>query len=137
MIKFVIPGRMPDLNDFIGAERTTIRRDAKSKVLLTKGAVMKKQWGEYVAKYIRLNVKNEKATKPFVIHYHYYEPDARRDCGNIHGFCQKITEDALQKTKTIPNDNQTWLKGFTADFQVDKLNPRIEVEIEEIDNEQC
>ena len=129
--KFTINGRLPDLNDYLQAERVS-RRTPNGK-LFTRGAEMKKKWQKYIIVFIRKDLKGVKITKPVVIHYHYYEPNARRDYGNIHAVAQKFIEDALQITKVLVNDNQKYVKGFTADFDIDVDEPRIEVEIEEIE----
>ena len=129
---FTIKGRLPDLNDYLQAERVT-RRTQNGK-LFTKGAEMKKQWQKYIITYIRKDLRGVKITKPVIIHYHYYEPNARRDYGNIHAVAQKFVEDALQIAKVLVNDNQKYVKGFTADFEVDASNPRIVIDIEEVEN---
>lgn len=133
--KFVIPTtkekKMPNLNDFIKAERVSFRTQTGK--FMTKGAVMKKEWQTYVSMYIRKDLRGIKIDKPVIIHYRYFEPDKKRDYGNIHAFCQKVAEDALQECGTIINDNQKYVRGFTADFDIDKANPRIEIELEEIE----
>lgn len=129
--KFTIPGRLPNLNDFIKAERTTVKSDYRSKVLLTKGALMKKQWQKYVANYIRADLGNTKPKTPIDIHYTFYEPDRKRDKDNIMGFAFKVVFDALQSTGTIQNDNWKTINNIIADFDVDANNPRIEVVLKE------
>lgn len=131
-VKFTIQGRLPCLNDFIGAERTIVKRDYKRKIFLTQGAVMKKKWQAYVVNSITRDLKGKKVKTPVRIEYHYYEPNRKRDIGNIHGFAQKIIEDALQDAGTIPNDNWACISSFSATFDVDKDNPRIEVELIEV-----
>ena len=130
--KFTIPTskthKLPSLNDYIGAERQRIGARGK---FLTKGAVMKREWQQYISIFIRKDMRGVKITKPVVIHYHYYEPDRKRDFGNIHAPCQKFVEDALQDCGVIVNDNQKYVVGFTADFAISKDNPRVEIELEE------
>jgi Holliday junction resolvase RusA-like endonuclease len=128
---FTIKGRLPDLNDYLQAERVS-RRTPNGK-FFTRGAEMKKKWQQYIITFIRKDLKRLKITKPVIIHYHYYEPNARRDYGNIHAVAQKFIEDALQITKVLANDNQKCVRGFTADFDIDKNEPRIVVEIEEVE----
>jgi Holliday junction resolvase RusA-like endonuclease len=128
---FTIKGRLPDLNDYLQAERVS-RRTPNGK-FFTRGAEMKKKWQQYIITFIRKDLKRLKITKPVIIHYHYYEPNARRDYGNIHAVAQKFIEDALQITKVLANDNQKCVRGFTADFDIDKDEPRIVVEIEEVE----
>lgn len=132
---FTIPtkpkAKMPGLNDFIKAERVTFR--TKHGKFMTKGAIMKKEWQEYISIFIRRDLGRLKINKPIIVHYHYFEPDHKRDFGNVHATCQKFTEDALQECGVISNDNQKFIKGFTADFDVDKENPHITVELEEVE----
>ena len=72
--------------------------------------------------------------KPIKITYTFYEPDRKRDLGNLL-FVDKIFEDALQVCGVIKNDNQNFVKGITAnEVQIDKDNPRVVVEIEEIED---
>lgn len=132
MYKFTIPTerkKLPSLNEYIKAER--IRLGGKGGKFLTKGALMKREWQEYISIFIRKDLRGVKIDKPVIIHYHYFEPNTRRDLGNIHAPCQKFTEDALQDCEVIANDNQKCVVGFTAHFEVDKENPRVEVSLEE------
>ena len=130
--KFTIEGRLPNYNDYTKAER--ISYITKTGKLMTNGSKMKKEKQKYVCAFIRRDLKNLKLDKPVKMHYHYFEPNKRRDPGNFHAFCQKVTEDALQECGVLPNDNWEWIKAFTVDWELDKKNPRIEVEIEEIDD---
>lgn len=133
--KFTIPTKgkwkLPSLNDYIKAERTTFR--SRNGKLLTKGALLKKQWQEYMAIYIRKDLKSLKITKPVIIHYHYFEENKRRDLGNIHAPAQKFVEDSLQECGVLINDNQKYVVGFSADFDIDSINPRLEVSLETIE----
>ena len=117
---FTIPtngnNKLPSLNDYIRAERERIGARGK---FLTKGAVMKKEWQQYISIYIRKSLRGVKIEKPVVIHYHYYEQNRKRDIGNIHAPCQKFVEDALQDCGVLANDNQKYVIGFTASFDVD------------------
>ena len=131
--KFTIPttgkNKLPSLNDYIAAER--VRFKTKYGKFMTKGAKMKRDWQDYISIFIRKDLRGVHIEKPVIIHYHYYEFDRRRDIGNIHAPCQKFTEDALQECEIIANDNHNYVTGFTASFDYDKENPRVEVELEE------
>lgn len=71
---------------------------------------------------------------PIKITYTFYEPDRKRDLGNLL-FVDKIFEDAMQVCGVIKNDNQNFVKGIVAnEVQIDKDRPRVVVEIEEICN---
>ena len=134
--KFTFPtkgDKTPSLNEYIKAERARIR--TRGNKFLTEGAVMKRKWQDKIAVYILNALRGKKANPPVIIHYHYFEENAKRDIGNIHAPFQKFCEDALQDCGVIENDNQKCVVGFTALFDIDKENPRIEVEIEEVTNE--
>ena len=133
---FTIPTdrkKLPSLNDYIKAER--VRINGRSGNFTTKGALLKKEWQSYISLFIRRDLKRLKIEKPVIIHYHYFAENRKRDLGNIHAPCQKFVEDALQDCGVIANDNQKCVVGFTASFDIDKQNPRVEVGIEEVTNE--
>jgi len=132
MYKFTIPTdrkKLPSLNDYIKAER--VRINARSGKFITKGSVMKKEWQSYISLFIRKDLRGVRILKPVIIHYRYFEENRKRDLGNIHAPCQKFVEDALQECHVIANDNQKCVVGFTANFNVDADNPRVEVILEE------
>lgn len=131
--QFTVPTKghkTPSLNEYIAAERVRIK--TRNTKLLTKGAVMKKQWQKDIGVYILNSLRGVKIEKPIIIHYHYYEENKKRDIGNVHAPFQKFCEDALQDCGVIANDNQKGIVGFTATFAVDKENPRVEVKLEEL-----
>jgi Holliday junction resolvase RusA-like endonuclease len=59
----------------------------------------------------------------------WVEKDRRRDYDNIQAGA-KLILDALRKMGRIVNDSQKWLEPVVHRFEIDKLNPRIEVTIE-------
>lgn len=69
--------------------------------------------------------------KPIHIHYHFYEPNTRRDKDNISGYFHKIFQDALVDKGIIPNDGWKYISGMSDSFGVDRKNPRIEITIRE------
>lgn len=62
----------------------------------------------------------------------WYEPNKRRDVDNI-TFAVKFILDELVKERILQNDSQKYVCEVWNSVRVDKLNPRIEVEIEEIE----
>lgn len=64
--------------------------------------------------------------------FRWYEPNKRRDLDNI-AFAKKFIQDALVRTEIIERDDWNGVAGFTDEFFVDKENPRIEVEIKEVE----
>jgi Holliday junction resolvase RusA-like endonuclease len=77
---------------------------------------------------------NVKIVKPIIVHYLFICKDKRRDRGNVSSAFEKSFLDALQKLKIIVNDGWDNVLTPTFDYQVDKQNPRVVVEIEEIEN---
>lgn len=129
--KILIPGQMPNLNDYLSAER--IRFRTYSGKTNTKGNELKKKWTDYSIIYIRKSVKCLKIQKPVKLNYKFYEPNMKRDLDNIASFAMKIIQDSLVKANVLSNDGWSWIKGFTCEFYISKENPRIELEIEEVE----
>ena len=122
---FIIKGTMPSLNEYLAE---TGRRPQI-------GGKLKKEYKTLASAYIRRDLKRWKATKPVVLHYVFYEPNMKRDHDNVFSFASKSIQDALQDCGVIENDGWKHILNFTHDFYVDRINPRIEVYIEEIDDE--
>lgn len=97
------------------------------------GNKLKQQWQTTVGWTIAAaGLKNRCFEHPVIIRYNFYEPNRKRDKSNIGAFAIKVIEDALQDMCVIKNDNWAGVAGFEECFFVDKKNPRIEVEIQEI-----
>lgn len=120
--KLIIPSRLDCLNDYIAAERTNRH----------KGAKMKADNGNIVSAYIRQQLKGVKIEKPVEMHYTWYEPNKRRDKDNISSFGRKVIQDALVQCGVLKDDGWKHVAGFSDRFEVDKINPRIEVFIKEV-----
>lgn len=120
---FIIKGTMPSLNEYLAE----IGRKPQI------GNRMKREYKMIASNYIRVGLKRWKATKPVVIHYVFYEPNMKRDHDNVFSFASKSIQDALQDCGVLENDGWKQILNFTHDFYVDRVNPRIEVYIEEID----
>ena len=121
MSKFVIPGRLPGLNEYTASQRGN----------RYKGASMKKEWQRVVCWSIRA-AKLKPIKNPVRLVYTFYEPDRRRDMDNISGFAHKVIQDALVATGILQGDGWKHITGYTDIFAVDKKNPRIEVELIEV-----
>lgn len=83
--KPTIPGTLPNLNDYIAAERTNRH----------KGAKMKADSGNIVVVAIRQCLKGVRIDKPVFMEYTWIEPSRRRDKDNISSFGRKVIQDAL------------------------------------------
>lgn len=117
-----IPGTLPNLNDYIAAERTNRH----------KGAKMKADNGNIVAVAIMQCLRGVKIDKPVYMEYTWYEPNKRRDKDNVSSFGRKVIQDALVQYGVLKDDGWKYVVGFSDRFEVDKENPRIEVKIREI-----
>lgn len=120
--KLTISGTLPNLNDYIAAERTNRH----------KGAKMKADNGNIVAVAIRQYLRGVRIEKPVFMEYRWIEPSRRRDKDNISSFGRKVIQDALVSTGVLKDDGWKHIVGFSDKFEVDKENPRIEVLIKEV-----
>ena len=123
---FTIQGTLPGLNDYLKEERK-FRRGHSC------GNDMKKQCQKLIADEIRLQLKRLHIEKQIYIRYRFYEPNKRRDLDNIAGVAHKFIQDAMVKTGLIDNDGWGNITGFSDSFFLDRHNPRIEVEIVEVE----
>lgn len=117
--KLIIPGTLPNLNDYIAAERTNRH----------KGAKMKADSGNIVAVAIRQCLRGVRIEKPVYMEYTWVEKNKRRDLDNISSFGRKVIQDALVGAAVLKDDGWKHVVGFSDRFEVDKENPRIEVRI--------
>lgn len=116
----MIPGKLPGLNEYIEACRANKYA----------GAEMKQQAEEI----IRWEVKRQLRHKVFtavMLKFSWYEPNRKRDKDNI-AFAKKFILDAMQAAGTLAGDGWGQVVGFRDEFNVDKLNPRVEIEIEAV-----
>lgn len=118
-----IPDRLDGLNDYISAERTNRH----------KGAKMKRDNEIIVAVAIRQCMRGVQIEKPVFMEYVWYEPNKRRDLDNISSFGRKVIQDSLVSAGVLKDDGWKYVVGFSDRFEVDKMNPRIEVLIREVD----
>lgn len=121
--KIVIPGTFPSLNEYLHqCNRHPIEGNRC------------KQESQFAIEMIaRSTMCGIKMNEPVKIHYTYYEPNEKRDLDNVSGFFHKVFQDALVKGKVLQNDGWKNIKGFTDTFHCDRENPRIEVELEEVE----
>lgn len=121
MIGFVIPGKLPGLNEYIAAERKNkyqaakLKRDTEKRIILA----------------AKQQLCGVKFSCPVIMHYTWYEPNRRRDKDNI-AFAKKFVQDAIVKCGVLKNDGWEEIEDFTDAFVVDARNPRVEVRIDEV-----
>lgn len=119
----IIPGRLDNLNDYIGAERANKYKGAKMKAdneAIVKAAIIRQLRIPTITKRVRME-------------YLWVEKNQRRDLDNISSFGRKVIQDELVKSRILQNDGWANIVGFSDSFAVDKQDPRIEVKIIEVD----
>lgn len=117
-MKFEIPGRLPGLNEIIDAAKRNPHEYARMKETCT----------AMVAWLAKKLPRFEKVALVIT----WYEPDQRRDFDNIMAG-QKFILDGMVQAGTIPNDSQKYVRGIMHRFEVDRQNPRVEVEIVDVE----
>lgn len=124
-MKLTIWGQLPGLNEFIDANRRNFHAGAKLK--------KEAQWLAEIS--AKKSLKRWRPTGPVYMRYVWYEPSRKRDKDNISGGGRKIIQDALVSAGYLKNDGWADIIGFSDEFRIDKKEPRIEVEIEEVNHE--
>lgn len=124
MVTLTIAGRLAGLNEYTRACRS-------NRYL---GAKMKKGAEDYIMLHINTQLKGVQYENPVRLSFRWYEKDRKRDLDNI-AMSKKFILDALVKAGTIKTDSWKGVIGFADEFFVDRTNPRIEVEIEEVQHE--
>jgi len=120
-MKFEIPGRLPGFNEIIETAKS-------GKGKYQPYAQMKEHYTTMIGWLAKRLPKFEKVALIIT----WYEPNRHRDPDNIMAG-QKFILDGLVESGIIPNDNQKHIQGILHRFAVDRKNPRVEVEIVDIE----
>lgn len=83
--------------------------------------------------YRDLVVKKVVLKTPIKCHYKVYAQDKKHDRGNLYCAVEKSFLDALQKAKVLSNDTFDCVYDSTFESFVDRQNPRVEIDIEEVE----
>lgn len=121
MVKFVIKDRLAGLNEYTESNRSNPR----------KGNRVKHKEQQIVNIAIR-NAHLAPIHKPVVVNITWYEKDNRRDVDNITA-AKKFIMDSLVDTGILKDDGRRYVKQIVDTVHTDKDNPRIEVELIEVD----
>lgn len=127
LYRVTLPYKLDSLNQVISANRSS-KYGANNK----KASLQQKIWQSFR--------ELERINKPVVIHIHWVEENRRRDLDNIYS-AKKFIMDAITdkankgKERLIPDDSQRWVKDFIETYSIDKGNPRIEIVLEEVDED--
>ena len=118
------------LNELLKAEKHTWNPRTKKTVVSNE---VKKKNDEICRICIRKTMRGVKIDKPICCHYYIFVADKKHDRGNVYASLEKSFLDALQEVKVIKNDGFDDVIDSTFHTEVDRLNPRIEVIIEEVE----
>ncbi len=117
----VIEGRFPSLNDYVDAERLNRYR----------GAAMKRTQTERVqAAAIAQGLP--RFAGPVAVRFLWVEPNRRRDLDNV-AFAKKFVLDGLVAAGVLEGDGQRHVVALQDCFEVDPANPRVMVEVVDVD----
>ena len=121
--KLIVKGRLTDLNEYTAACRGN-RYGANN--------LKHQNENRIISAIIEQSVKPVK--QPVWLRYTWYEATRRRDHDNV-AFAQKFVQDALVKAFVLEGDGWAHVTGFAHRFDVDKSNPRVEIEIIPVEKE--
>lgn len=121
-MKLVIQGKLPTLNEMINASK----RNKYTYEKIKNEAMHLVGWSAKAQK-IKVN-----GLADYIITW--YCPNKKTDKDNIIAG-QKYIFDGLQAVKVIENDGWKQIRSIHHNFEVDKKQPRVEVEIKEVKEE--
>lgn len=116
-MKLIIPQELPGLNEYIKSVANNRYGGGK----------MKKEYTELAYCHAR-EQKLTARTKPVHITFKWFMENKRKDLDNV-CFAKKFILDGLVMAGVLYNDTQEWVTGFTDEFAIDRVNPRVEVVI--------
>jgi Holliday junction resolvase RusA-like endonuclease len=117
-----IDGNFIGLNEYVNACRYSkyagakMKRDAEEKAMLS----------------IVISGMKPVETYPVKINFLWVERTKKRDLDNV-AWAKKVILDALVAQRILVDDGQKYVIGFTDELATDSQNPRIEVEIKEVE----
>ena len=122
MSKFVIQGRLDSLNEYTRANRSNKYQGASLKSENEKKVI----WAILEAGVRPVD------KYPVELNITWYEENRRRDIDNI-VFATKFIQDAFVSRGIIEDDSQRYINKLSHTVKLDRQNPRIEVEIRELE----
>ena len=102
--QFSLPMRLPGLNEYVNVCRLNRYQAAR----------MKRKVEDKIAFFI---MRLPKITKPVTVHFHWIEPNVKRDPDNI-AFAKKFILDALVKRGKLEDDSLKYVTGLTDTFEI-------------------
>lgn len=116
-MNMTIKGELTDLNTYVNAERTNKYKGAKIK---------KNETYRCMAAFLPYRMREIEL--PIDLKIKWFCKNRKKDPDNI-SFGQKFILDGMQKAGVIPNDGFAQINSIHHDYEIDKNNPRIEIEI--------
>lgn len=129
MYKVIVTGFDSGLNEILGG--VTKRWDNRTKKLIVNNPEKAKN-DRVCARAIRSQLNGVKLNTPVFMKYRFYVANKKHDRSNIFSGFIKSWEDALQQCKVLSNDSFDCVLDPQIYFEVDRKNPRVEVEIIEV-----
>lgn len=129
--KVIIPKWESGLNELLNhQEKRYDPRLKKLKVFNTEKTKNEKKIRECLSKQ---GMGKVRITKPIAIHYLIFAKNKKHDRQNLGSCLDKCFCDALQSMKIIPNDTWDWVVKLSFDYDIDRMNPRAEITITELE----
>ena len=128
-LALTIPGTLIGLNEYTRANRTQAIAGANMK------RIEERKIMHYIDLQLLHNLEEFVPIKKVYIFFRWIEPNKMRDPDNI-AFAKKFILDALCTKGILTGDGWREIKGFNDDFEISKDRPRIEVIIQELDDEE-
>ena len=118
-LKITIPGELPDLNEIIRVAKSHPVAYANSKGVHTEIVA----WG-------CVGVPKEQLKMPVDVTCTWYTKNLRKDPDNVSAGV-KFVLDGLVQAGVLPDDRRKQINSISHHFDVDKLNPRVEIVLTE------
>ena len=119
---FFLAGTLPGMNEIISASK--VRRGKWSAYFK-----MKQQVGQDI--YFAIKQAKLKPMERAFVQFEWCEKNQRRDPDNVSAGGRKFILDALVNSGVLKGDGWEHIVGFQERFIVDKLNPGVNVTLEE------
>lgn len=130
--KVIVKGYDSGLNELLNAQKMTYDRRTRRVRVHNSEKRKNDTLCEDAIRKCR-DLRNVRIKNPVFMRYKFYVPNKKRDRSNYSAAFIKSFEDALQHCGVITNDTYDLVLTPEYYFEVDKDNPRVEVEIEVVD----
>jgi Holliday junction resolvase RusA-like endonuclease len=122
-MRVVVPGELPAMNEMIADAKRAARSHYGGGYTQTK---------REATEAVRLAASGLPRLDRVTLRCHWYAPSRRRDPDNVSAGV-KVVLDGLVAAGVLPDDSWAHVAGISHVFAVDRRNPRVEVEIEAVE----